>query len=60
MKTKTVVMIALSLTLALGLFAGIDGITPNANAAVCTGSTVGPCGEDDWCVPSGREFDKCY
>ena len=52
-------MIALSLTLALGIFGGIAEITTNASARVCTSGTVGPCYLDDWCPSTARDAGRC-
>ena len=55
-------MIALSLTLTLGIFAGTGefmNITTDVNARVCTPSTPGLCTSADHCVNSAYEIGKC-
>ena len=55
-------MIALSLILAIGIFAGISDITPDANAFVCASynsNCDGGPGYNVQCLPSARAIGKC-
>lgn len=52
-------MIALSLTLALGMFAGIAVIPINANAIVCASYNSNCDGTNVQCLPSARDIGKC-